>query len=623
MLAVEKASSICCKGVGLLPVAAIREKFTATVRQSTIHENFFLLVLTVIFTIVAKLSLKLALPLISPVWPPAGIALAAVLWKGYSVWPALFFGTIFGSIPAYHISALLGVGVVIQAFTSKYFLNKIAHTNNPFEGATQAVVFIVFSALLACAINPILGTIVLTLSKSIPSTEIMSTLFTFWIGDAMGTLIFAPSIMAWYKKPFPTFSSTRCEELVLFVFLQLMLSWIIFIYQWPVAYLLIPFPILATMRFGQQIGTLSGLTICGCMLFGSLHGYTGLGDAYTYSEFNIFFVQSFVGILFFPLLILTGLLNERQKAYDEMENRIFERTKALDKLIQLRSVGDQLNDTSQRLAKTAKDHEATAIDQEVTTRRIAQTAKEISDNIQRLALTMADVSDVAKQTSTLAQHGRVDLKQMETIVKGISKGSSEIRNELEELNTKAGGIALLIITMVQVSDRTNLLSLNAELEASSANGKGFGVIATEIRKLANETASATLKIEKIIKEMIDAVASSVFRFSKFSDEISLGLGQTNNIYEKLSQIIDKVEGVTNKFSSVNQEMQAQALGADRIRDDIRTLSEYAQSSTHSIRELNSMINSMVSSLAKATVDRQDTITIGESEVSAKYNSIKI
>src|ERR1700709_1684844 len=81
------------------------------------RDCLFLIALAFLIFAAAKLGLSLAIPpnVITAVWPPAGIALAAVLWKGKWVWPAIWLGTLFGSIPGYQISALLGVGAVLQA----------------------------------------------------------------------------------------------------------------------------------------------------------------------------------------------------------------------------------------------------------------------------------------------------------------------------------------------------------------------------------------------------------------------------------------------------------------------------------------------------------------------------
>ncbi|MBA3602275.1 MAG: MASE1 domain-containing protein [Parachlamydiaceae bacterium] len=294
-----------------------------------LNDFLFLIALTIAFIAAAKLGLMLAIPpdIISPVWPPAGIALSAVLWRGYWVWPAIWLGTLFGSIPSYPVSAILGVGVVLQAFAGAYVLKKLTGSNNPFESSRNAIVFIIFSSLLSCLISPIIGITDLKLF-SIFSVNYTYTLFTFWLGDSMGTLIFTPVIMAWYRKSLPKFNFLLWLELLLFIVFLQIVACLIYFKKYPVAYLLLPFPIWATMRFGQQLGMLSALLISGFTIYGAINNNTGLGETTLINP--LFLVQSFMGVIFVPLLIISSLLQEKERAYEEVENRVIERTKDLN-----------------------------------------------------------------------------------------------------------------------------------------------------------------------------------------------------------------------------------------------------------------------------------------------------
>ncbi len=298
-------------------------------KKYSLNDILFLIALTLVFLAAAKLGLMLAIPpdIISPVWPPAGIALAAVLWRGYWVWPAIWLGALFGSIPSYTVSAMLGVGVVLQAFAGAYVLKKLTGSNNPFESSRNAIVFIIFSSLISCVISPIIGTTIFKFFEPL-SLNYRYTFFTFWLGDSMGALIFTPVIMAWYKKSLPKFSFMLWIEILLFiVFLQIVIC-LIYFKKYPVAYLLIPFPVWATMRFGQQLGMLSALVISGFTIYGAINNNTGLGETPLINP--LFLVQSFMGVIFVPLLIISSLLQEKEKAFEEVENRVIDRTKDLN-----------------------------------------------------------------------------------------------------------------------------------------------------------------------------------------------------------------------------------------------------------------------------------------------------
>src|SRR6202007_2042888 len=98
---------------------------------------------------------------------------------------------------------------------------------------------------------------------------------------------------------------------------------------------------------------------------------------------------------------------------------------------------------------------------------------------------------------------------MEETMRHVMEAATSINAKLSVLNEKAGNINQVVITITKVADQTNLLSLNAAIEAEKAGeyGRGFAVVATEIRRLADQTAVATYDIEQMVKEIQSAVAA--------------------------------------------------------------------------------------------------------------------
>jgi hypothetical protein len=98
-----------------------------------------------------------------------------------------------------------------------------------------------------------------------------------------------------------------------------------------------------------------------------------------------------------------------------------------------------------------------------------------------------------------------------------------VNAKLAILNEKAGNINQVVVTIVKVADQTNLLSLNAAIEAEKAGeyGRGFAVVATEVRRLADQTAVATYDIEQMVREIQSAVSAGVMGMDKFSEEATV------------------------------------------------------------------------------------------------------
>lgn len=261
---------------------------------------------------------------------------------------------------------------------------------------------------------------------------------------------------------------------------------------------------------------------------------------------------------------------------------------------QLQWAGIQLTTSTTEIAAAAKQQESTVVQQEATTKQIAVTAREISTTAKDFAKTMNEVSNTAEQTSSLAAAGKAGLNQMETVMRQMVDASSNIASKLAVLNDKAGTITSVITTISKVADQTNLLSLNAAIEAEKAgeHGRSFAVIAREIRRLADQTANATLDIEKMVNEMVSAVSAGVMGVDKFSEEIHRGVNQISTVSGQLSKIIEQVQQQTTSFENVNQGMQVQSLGAEQINESIIQLSEAAQQTTESIRQFHKAIEQL-------------------------------
>jgi methyl-accepting chemotaxis protein WspA len=183
---------------------------------------------------------------------------------------------------------------------------------------------------------------------------------------------------------------------------------------------------------------------------------------------------------------------------------------------------------------------------------------------------------------------------MKVTVQQIVEASGSIQARLEVLNEKAGNIGAVITTIIKVADQTNLLSLNAAIEAEKAGdyGRGFSVVATEIRRLADQTAAATGHIEQTVKEMQSAVAAGVMGMDKFSEEVRRGVEVVQQVSEELSQIIQQVQTLTPNFETVSEGMQSQSLGAQQISDSLSQLSEAAKQTVDSMHQSNRAVEQL-------------------------------
>ncbi|HEX5462268.1 MAG TPA: methyl-accepting chemotaxis protein [Steroidobacteraceae bacterium] len=246
----------------------------------------------------------------------------------------------------------------------------------------------------------------------------------------------------------------------------------------------------------------------------------------------------------------------------------------------------QVNTSLTEIGATANEQQATASEIAATTTEIGATSKEISVTSKELLDTMNEVSAVAEQTATVAGNGQAGLSRMESTMRHVTDAAAAINAKLAALNEKAGNINQVVTTITKVADQTNLLSLNAAIEAEKAGeaGRGFAVVATEIRRLADQTAVATYDIDQTVKEIQSAVAAGVMGMDRFSDEVRRGIQEVQQLGEQLSLIIQQVQTLAPRFVAVNEGMHAQANGAEQISEALSQLSESSQQTVQSLRQ---------------------------------------
>jgi methyl-accepting chemotaxis protein len=284
-----------------------------------------------------------------------------------------------------------------------------------------------------------------------------------------------------------------------------------------------------------------------------------------------------------------------QSERDVMGNALANMVGSLSTLVgAVHSSGIQVNTSVSQIASTAREQQATASEIAATTSEIGATSKEISATSKELVKTMNEVSNVAEQSASLAGSGQAGLAQMESTMRQVMEAAAAINAKLAVLSEKAGNINQVVTTITKVADQTNLLSLNAAIEAEKAGeyGRGFSVVAVEIRRLADQTAVATYDIEQMVKEIQSAVSAGVMGMDKFSEEVRRGMGEVQRVGGQLSQIIHQVQALAPRVESVNEGMQAQATGAEQITVALGQLSEAAQQTVESLRQSGNAIDGL-------------------------------
>jgi methyl-accepting chemotaxis protein WspA len=250
--------------------------------------------------------------------------------------------------------------------------------------------------------------------------------------------------------------------------------------------------------------------------------------------------------------------------------------------------------TATEIAATSRQQEQAVFDYSASTNQAAAAVNEISATSLELLKTMNEVNQVANHTARMASTGQQSLSSMDQTMRQLAESTGSIGSKLSIISERAANINMVVTTITKVADQTNLLSINAAIEAEKAGeyGLGFLVVAREIRRLADMTAVATLDIERMVKEMQYSVSAGVMEMDKFSEQVRKVVGEVGQIGGQLGQIITGAQGLHRQFDQVTEGMRVQSQGAEQIREAMTRLSEAANQTSLALREFNKATESL-------------------------------
>lgn len=236
-------------------------------------------------TYVAAGKIGLALAFVNPsataVWPPTGIALAAVLIFGPRVWPGIFLGaflmneTTAGTLTA---SLVIAAGNTLEALLGGYLVNRFAGGRSAFTHGRNIFLFVLFAGFVSTSLSATIGVTTLSSFAFGEWSAYWPTWLTWWLGDVAGVLVVAPALLFWHANPRVNWSQNRWIEAALLFILMAVIGSVIFVRsEYPLGFLCIPLCVWAASRFGQREAATVTCLLSLIAIWGSTHGLGTFG----------------------------------------------------------------------------------------------------------------------------------------------------------------------------------------------------------------------------------------------------------------------------------------------------------------------------------------------------------
>lgn len=279
-----------------------------------------------------RLGLQLAFfhPSATPVWPPTGLALAAFLLAGYSVWPAIFLAAFLVNLTTFGtVATSLGIatGNTLEGVVGAYLVNRFARGSQALGRAQDVVRFAVLAGAMSTAVSATTGVTTLVLGGLARWADYGPIWLTWWLGDAVGDLTVAPAVLLWAKTPRVPWKRRQVLEaaglLVSIVVVGLAVFGGLFptrVKNYPLEFLCVPFLLWAAFRFGRREAATAVIVFSGIAIWGTLRGFGPFVRATPTESFLL--LQAFMGVSALMTLALAAVVTERRQVEERLRQLV-------------------------------------------------------------------------------------------------------------------------------------------------------------------------------------------------------------------------------------------------------------------------------------------------------------
>lgn len=283
----------------------------------------------------------------------------------------------------------------------------------------------------------------------------------------------------------------------------------------------------------------------------------------------------------------------------ELERVLSNASNLLDKIraanTNIRALTAEVLAATEQQASGASEQAAAVTQTSATVEELAQTSSQIADNSE-------SVVRVAERTLASAEEGMHAVHETSAGIEDIRVSTQQSSDRILALGERSQEIGRVLTIIDEIAEQTKILALNAAIEAARAGdaGKGFSVVAEEIRKLAESVTESTQEIGRVVREIQASTASLVMQTEKAAKKVQEGLQLASYTQDALERIVSQVEETTDAAKQISVATQQQRTASDQVVVSMRDVAMVSQQAAQASRqisaaivELNSLVDSMV------------------------------
>jgi methyl-accepting chemotaxis protein len=276
-------------------------------------------------------------------------------------------------------------------------------------------------------------------------------------------------------------------------------------------------------------------------------------------------------------------------------NEIGELAQDFNKMVNsLRKILSDVGDGIVKLAASAENLSESAVqivegsqDQNMKTSQVATASQELNSTINDVTSNASSAAESARDANRVASSGGEIVEKSIISINSIADTSRETAKVMSVLGNRSNEVGAIIKVIDDIANQTNLLALNAAIEAARAGeqGRGFAVVADEVRKLAEKTSEATKEIGDTIKVIQEDTGRAISSMDKEIEAVEDGVSLAKDAGEALKEIVGKVDTVSSMIEQIATASEQESAAAEQIGGDIETVANISQQTFESAQKI--------------------------------------